>query len=123
MVCRQLGLALPGRVVRNGAFGLGSGPVFTSDLQCSGEEEEIGACLHGFYGNSLGCSPAEAAAIECGYKPPASKAAGGGARVGWLGRKVSQACSVALRTEACWHGSTRRPTDGFTLPSLGGAPQ
>lgn len=76
VACRQLGLRLPGRVVRNSTLTVGAGPVFASSFDCSGREARLEACRHGFWGRADGCTAQDAVAIECGYTPPASERAG-----------------------------------------------
>jgi len=73
VACRQMGLKLPGRVVRAGAFGTSTGPVFASSFDCSGREARLEACLHGFWGRADGCTPLDDVGIECGYSPPAGE--------------------------------------------------
>ncbi|XP_023564687.1 deleted in malignant brain tumors 1 protein-like isoform X4 [Octodon degus] len=46
VVCQQLGCGTAMAAPRGSLFGDGSGPIFLDDVQCTGEETNLGKCLH-----------------------------------------------------------------------------
>ncbi|XP_013358475.1 PREDICTED: deleted in malignant brain tumors 1 protein [Chinchilla lanigera] len=46
VVCQQLGCGMALAAPRGSLFGDGSGPIFLDDVQCTGEETNLGKCLH-----------------------------------------------------------------------------
>ncbi|XP_031561958.1 MAM and LDL-receptor class A domain-containing protein 2-like [Actinia tenebrosa] len=65
VVCRQLGYEGAITVISDGeAFGLGSGRVWLSDINCSGREPSITRCNHGGWGNNK-CLHKQDVAVVC----------------------------------------------------------
>ena len=88
-----MGLPGLGRVLRQQAFGPGTGPMWISEVYCTGNEARLEDCQLSwgravtFYGaqeTTVECTPQDAVNIECGLTPPASTA------LVWLG------CTVRL---------------------------
>ena len=46
VVCRQLGYGRAVAALRNAAYGEGSGPIWYSDVRCSGSEASLTRCAH-----------------------------------------------------------------------------
>ncbi|XP_030000092.1 scavenger receptor cysteine-rich type 1 protein M130-like [Sphaeramia orbicularis] len=63
VVCRELGCGAPG-LLQGGLYGEGEAPVWTSELQCEGNESAVLDCRRS---SSTGktCSPATAAGLTC----------------------------------------------------------
>ena len=52
VVCRQLGYSAGAEVaLKNGVYGLVSGPVWITNLQCTGSESNVMECVHDGLGN------------------------------------------------------------------------
>ena len=52
VVCRQLGYSAGAEVaLKNGVYSLVSGPVWITNLQCSGSESNVMECVHDGLGN------------------------------------------------------------------------
>ena len=52
VVCRQLGYSAGAEVaLKNGVYGLVSGPVWVTNLQCTGSESNVMECVHDGLGN------------------------------------------------------------------------
>ena len=52
VVCRQLGYSAGAEVaLKNGVYGLVSGPVWITNLQCTGSESNVVECVHDGLGN------------------------------------------------------------------------
>ena len=52
VVCRQLGYSAGAEVaLRIGVYGLDSGPVWITNLQCTGSESNVMECVHDGLGN------------------------------------------------------------------------
>ncbi|XP_029943487.1 uncharacterized protein LOC115385559 [Salarias fasciatus] len=64
VVCRQLGCGLPTTATLSAAFGPGVGPVWLSDVGCSGTESALTQCSHGGLG-SASCDHGEGAGVVC----------------------------------------------------------
>ena len=64
IVCRQLGL-FNGTTTGQDQYGSSSGPVWLSQVNCSGNESKLSHCLHpgaGYIGN---CSHVQDVAVKC----------------------------------------------------------
>ena len=64
VVCRELGY-LYGNATRQHIFGSGYGPVWLSQVGCLGGENKLSHCIHTGAGNTLGCSHARDAGVQC----------------------------------------------------------
>ncbi|CAN0167673.1 unnamed protein product [Lampetra fluviatilis] len=64
VVCRQLGCGLTGFAVSLAYFGLGSGPIWLDDVQCSGYETQLSDCSHHPWGTH-NCGHYEDASVIC----------------------------------------------------------
>ena len=66
VVCRQLGYPEGGnhQAVIKAYFGQGSGPIWMDEVQCVGDESNVGRCEHQGWGNH-DCSHAEDAGVIC----------------------------------------------------------
>ena len=65
VICEQLRFGRYGKAVLNAAYMEGSGPIWLSDVRCSGDEESLGLCDHGGWGSN-NCGHDEDASVECG---------------------------------------------------------
>ena len=64
VVCRQLGYFNVAAALGSASFGPGSGPIFLSNLSCSGNESHITACPN--HGSAdLNCTHSEDAGVIC----------------------------------------------------------
>ena len=65
LVCNQLGYHSSGAIPHYGAFyGQGSGPIFLSQLHCTGSESSILDCARDVYSMML-CTHSKDAGVEC----------------------------------------------------------
>ncbi|XP_072894943.1 scavenger receptor cysteine-rich type 1 protein M130-like [Hemitrygon akajei] len=64
VVCRQLGCGAAVQVYANGDYGEGSGPVFTTNVQCGGSESALQECKSDPWGDT-GYSHSQDAAVVC----------------------------------------------------------
>lgn len=83
VACRQLGLRPPARVLPPGTFRSATDKIWLRTISCDGNETQLDACGDTpIWGNVKEweggdrCTADEAVNIECGFVPPASKAAG-----------------------------------------------
>lgn len=67
VLCRQLGLPLPGRLVGPDAFGPGSGPVLLDSMQCWGSPQEVNDCHYTL--NSADCGHETDVGLICNAPP------------------------------------------------------
>ena len=67
VVCRQLGYQAGAEVaLANGVYGPVSGPVWITNLQCSGSEADVMSCFHDGIGNkSESQNPSDVASVIC----------------------------------------------------------
>ena len=63
VVCRSLGYP-SGQVVEHGDFGMGSGPIWMDEVQCSGDESSLEHCPRNDWGDE-DCSHYEDVALVC----------------------------------------------------------
>lgn len=66
-LCKQLNLALPGRLVDAAAFGPGSGPVLLDRARCNGFARGINDCQ--FSLNTASCGHAQDVGLVCNAPP------------------------------------------------------
>ena len=64
VVCRELGYS-HGNATRQAQFGSGTGPVWLRRVGCLGNESKLSHCIHTGAGNTLGCSHARDAGVQC----------------------------------------------------------
>jgi hypothetical protein len=64
VVCRQLGFAGANVARFVSYYGRGSGPIFLSEVGCTGEESHIWHCVHAGW-KKHHCSHSEDAGVEC----------------------------------------------------------
>ena len=64
VVCRQLGWRM-GYAVTDAYFGPGTGPIWLSDIQCQGMEEDLLECSHADWNMNL-CTHENDAGVVCG---------------------------------------------------------
>ncbi|XP_072894549.1 scavenger receptor cysteine-rich type 1 protein M130-like [Hemitrygon akajei] len=64
VVCRQLGCGAAVNVFADGRYGEGSGPVFTTDVQCGGSESALQECKSESWGDT-GYSHSQDAGVVC----------------------------------------------------------
>ena len=64
VVCRQLGYS-QGVATRGAQFGSGTGPVWLRQVNCLGSESRLSHCIHTGAGNTLRCSHARYAGVQC----------------------------------------------------------
>ena len=64
VVCRELGF-LNGTGIRGAQFGSGTGPVWLRRVSCLGSESKLSHCVHAGAGNTMGCSHARDAGVQC----------------------------------------------------------
>ncbi|KAM4736755.1 scavenger receptor cysteine-rich domain-containing protein DMBT1-like [Anableps anableps] len=65
VVCRQLGCGLPQTALSGAPYGEGTGPIWLSNVSCSGTEDSLTECAHSGFGINS-CGHAEDAAVICG---------------------------------------------------------
>lgn len=65
MVCRQLGLAVTGEVVRSGRYGPGNGRILLDNVECSGSENNVEMCTNLGWGVH-NCVHLEDVGVRCG---------------------------------------------------------
>ena len=65
VVCRQLGFPSSNAQIKrsDAAFGVGSGPIWLSNVQCLGSESSLNKCFHNGWGYLYNCDSAEAGII------------------------------------------------------------
>lgn len=54
-----------GTGTRHAQFGLGSGPVWLSQISCLGNESKLSDCVHNGAGHVGNCSHAQDAGVQC----------------------------------------------------------
>nr|KAF6374164.1 hypothetical protein mPipKuh1_009403 [Pipistrellus kuhlii] len=64
VVCRQLGCGSALKALKEAAFGLGTGPIWLSEVKCKGNESSLWDCPAKSWGNS-DCGHKEDAAVMC----------------------------------------------------------
>ncbi|KAJ3607393.1 hypothetical protein NHX12_024444 [Muraenolepis orangiensis] len=64
VVCRELGYSGKAEVVRDGAFGEGTGIILLDDVRCEGSETSLLDCHHGIWGRT-DCSHGEDVGVRC----------------------------------------------------------
>ncbi|KAL5491133.1 hypothetical protein EMCRGX_G016364 [Ephydatia muelleri] len=64
VVCRMLGFPSASRAVNNGIYGLGTGPVWLSNLNCRGNESSLAMCQYAGL-NNTGCTHLQDAGVVC----------------------------------------------------------
>ena len=64
VVCRELGYS-HGNATRGAQFGSGIGPVWLRRVGCLNNESKLSHCIHTGAGNTLGCSHARDAGVQC----------------------------------------------------------
>lgn len=67
VVCRILGHSGSTKVLKNAAFGAGSGEIWLDQVQCSGRETKLEDCHHSPWGQN-NCRHDEDVGIVCGQK-------------------------------------------------------
>ncbi|XP_028407342.1 deleted in malignant brain tumors 1 protein-like [Dendronephthya gigantea] len=65
VICRQLGYSYSGRIPSHGDFPFGSGLIWLSNLDCTGDEQLIKSCFHSGWGVSRYCSRYNDVGVEC----------------------------------------------------------
>ncbi|KAK5623602.1 hypothetical protein CRENBAI_011064 [Crenichthys baileyi] len=65
VVCRQLGCGLPQTAYIGARFGEGTGPIWLTNVGCSGTEDGLTDCSHSGFGMNS-CGHAEDAGVICG---------------------------------------------------------
>ena len=64
VVCRMLGFPSASRAVTNGVYGLGTGPVWLSNVNCHGNESSLANCTYTGL-NNTGCLHSQDAGLVC----------------------------------------------------------
>ena len=64
VVCKELRF-FNGVATRQAQFGSGTGPVWLRRVSCSGNESKLSHCIHTGAGNTLRCSHARDAGVQC----------------------------------------------------------
>ena len=64
VVCRMLGFPSALRAVTNGVYGLGTGPVWLSNVNCRGDESSLANCTYTGL-NNTGCLHSQDAGLVC----------------------------------------------------------
>ena len=64
VVCRMLGFPSASRAVNNGIYGLGTGPVWLSNVNCRGNESSLAMCQYTGL-NNTGCTHLQDAGVVC----------------------------------------------------------
>ena len=64
VVCRMLGFPSASRAVTNGVYGLGTGPVWLSNVNCRGNESSLANCTYTGL-NNTGCLHSQDAGLVC----------------------------------------------------------
>ncbi|MEQ2192272.1 hypothetical protein XENOCAPTIV_009395 [Xenoophorus captivus] len=65
VVCRQMGCGLPQTAFIGARFGEGTGPIWLTNVGCSGKEDSLTDCSHSGFGMNS-CGHAEDAGVICG---------------------------------------------------------
>jgi len=81
VVCRQLGFPKAAQAYRGAKHGQGTGPVWISDLECSGRESDLYGCKHSGCGNNH-CTHSGDASVSCSYSSHSIRLRGGGRNYG-----------------------------------------
>lgn len=81
VVCKQLGFPQAGQAFRSASHGEGSGPIWMTDVACSGNESFIYECSHGGWGVN-GCTHIDDASVQCSYGSSLVRLVNGGASHG-----------------------------------------
>ena len=81
VVCKQLGFPKAVRAYSGATHGQGSGPVWISDLECSGSESNLYACKHSGCGNNH-CTHSGDVSVQCSYSSSTIRLMGGGRNYG-----------------------------------------
>ena len=64
VICRQLGMNSPSAYYTAGYYGIGTGPVWLSNLNCLGSETNLESCSHNPWGLQT-CSHEEDSGVDC----------------------------------------------------------
>ena len=81
VVCKQLGFPKAVRAYSGATHGQGSGPVWISDLECSGSESNLYVCKHSGCGNNH-CTHSGDVSVQCSYSASTIRLMGGGRNYG-----------------------------------------
>lgn len=81
VVCRQLGFPKATQAYSGATHGQGTGPIWISNVACSGSESHLYDCRHNGCGNN-GCSHSNDASVSCSYGSPNIRLMGGGRNYG-----------------------------------------
>ena len=81
VVCKQLGFSKAAQAYSGATHGQGSGPVWISDLECSGSESNLFGCRHSGCGNNH-CTHSGDASVRCSYSSSTIRLMGGGRNYG-----------------------------------------
>ena len=68
VVCNELGMVKAIHETRQAKYGQGKGPVWLSDVQCTGKEYSLEYCPSQGWGQVEGCSHANDAGVKCLHK-------------------------------------------------------
>ena len=68
VACRQLGYAYAVRALRGWQVPSGSGPIWLSNVGCTGNEQNLTSCSHSGWGNHNSyCNHTDDAGVECSF--------------------------------------------------------
>lgn len=70
VVCRQLGFEGALKATKLAAFGEGTGNIWMSHVQCTGNESALRECKHRGVGGHFFCGHYEDAGVVCNYAGP-----------------------------------------------------
>lgn len=65
VVCNELGLVKAIQETKKAKYGQGQGPVWLSNVQCSGGESSLLSCPHSGWGNVGSCTHGNDAGVKC----------------------------------------------------------
>lgn len=81
VVCRQLGFPKASQAYCGATHGQGTGPIWISNLACSGSESHLFDCRHSGCGNNR-CTHSRDASVRCSYGSSTIRLMGGGRNYG-----------------------------------------
>nr|WNS50100.1 deleted in malignant brain tumors 1 protein-like protein 2 [Halisarca dujardinii] len=99
VICKQLGYSEAIRSSLGAEYGRGTGPIWLSDVDCAGDEENLAQCRHGGWGVHYGCGHSDDVGVVCSAEPILVDV-----RV-VDGQKSADNCSISGRVEVLYNNT------------------